>query len=118
MAETVRSYTFRDAGLHSRVLRGVNAVGAGLRAFGLELHSLDPDAIAKAAVKRAGLDDFGDAGWREGLEVLCLALDVEANLTAFGRIALRGLIVASLESRLRLVDWAKRHPEVREERIE
>jgi Sulfotransferase family len=118
MAEQVRSYTFRDAGLHSRLLRGVNAAGAGLRVFGLELPSLDPDSIVKAAVKRAGLEDFGDPGWREGLEVLCLALDLEAKLTTFGRFALRGLLVSALESRLQLVDWAARHPEVREERIE
>jgi len=115
---TAPSYTFRDAGLHSRVLRGVNTAGAGLRWIGLDLPSLDPDAIARAACRRAGLEDFGDPGWREGLEVLCLALDLEGNLSTFGRIAMRGLITSVLETRLRLVDWVARHPEVREERIE
>ena len=112
------SYTFRDAGLHSRVLRGVNAAGAALGWIGLDLPSLAPDALARAACRRTGLEDFGDPGWREGLEVLCLALELEGNLTTFGRIAMRGLITSALENRLRLIDWAARHPEVREERIE
>ncbi len=111
------SYTFRDAGLHSRMLRGVNAAGAALGWIGLDLPSLDPDAIARAACRQTGLDDFGDPGWREGLEVLCLALELEGNLSTFGRIAMRGLITSALETRLRLIDWAARHPEVREERI-
>src|SRR5258706_12543277 len=118
MGDSARSYTFRDAGLHSRVLRGVNAAGAALRWVGLELPSLDPDSIARAACQRAGVEDFGDPGWREGLEVLCLALDVEGNLSTFGRIAMRGLIGNTLETRLRLIDWAARHPEVRDEEIE
>jgi hypothetical protein len=112
------SYTFRDAGLHSRVLRVVNAAGAGLRFLGLDLPSLDPDALVSAACQRTKLEDFGEPGWREGLEVLCLALELEGNLSTFGRIAMRGLITSSLATRLRLLDWVKRHPEVREQKIE
>jgi hypothetical protein len=114
---TAPSYTFRDAGLHSRLLRTVNAAGTALGWVGFDLPSLEPDAIARAACRRAGSDDFGDPGWREGLDVLCLALEVEGNLTTFGRIAMRGLITSALETRLRLIEWAKQHPEVREERI-
>jgi hypothetical protein len=112
------SYSFRDAGLHSRVLQGVNAAGAGLRFFGLELPSLYPESIVSAACRRTGLDDFGGPSWREALDVLCLALELEANLSTFGRIALRGLLINALATRLQLIDWAARHPEVREERIE
>ncbi|MGH7337193.1 MAG: sulfotransferase, partial [Myxococcota bacterium] len=115
---TAPSYTFRDAGLHSRVLRGVNAAGTALSWIGLDLPSLDPDAIARAACRRTGLEDFGEPGWREGLEVLCLSLELEGDLTTFGRIALRGLITSALETRLRLIEWTKQHPEVREEKIE
>jgi hypothetical protein len=50
--------------------------------------------------------------------VLCLALEVEGKLTTFGRIAMRGMITDALENALRLIDWAKRHPKVREQRIE
>ena len=112
------AYTFRDAGLHSPLLRGLNGVGTGLRVFGLELPALEPDAIARAAGKRAGADDFGGPGWREALEVLCLALNLEAELSTFGRLALRRLLVGTLETRLRLIQWAARHPEVRDETIE
>ena len=118
MDVTAPTYTYRDAGLHSRVLRTLNAAGAGLRWVGVDLPSFEPDAIARAACRRVGLDDFGDPGWREGLEVLCLALELEGNLSTFGRIAMRGLVTSALENRLRLIDWAARHPEVREERIE
>jgi len=118
LADITPSYTFRDAGLHSRVLRGVNAVGRALGWVGIDVPSLDPDSIARAACQRAGLEDFGEPGWREGLEALCLSLELEGNLTTFGRIAMRGLITNALETRLRLIDWAKQHPEVREEKIE
>ena len=117
MGDITRSYTFRDAGLHSRVLRGVNVAGRALRSIGIDTPSLDPDSVASAACRRAGLEDFGEPGWREGLEVLCLSLELEGNLTTFGRMAMRGLITNALETRLRLIDYAKRHPEVREERI-
>jgi len=118
LADITPSYTFRDAGLHSRVLRGVNAAGAALGWIGFDLPSLEPDSLARAACQRAGLEDFGDPGWREALDVLCLSLEVEGNLTTFGRIAMRGLVTNALATRLLLIDWAKRHPEVREERIE
>ena len=101
MDVTAPTYTYRDAGLHSRVLRALNAAGAGLRWVGVDLPSLDPDAIARAACRRVGLDDFGDPGWREGLEVLCLALELEGNLSTFGRIAMRGLVTSALENRSR-----------------
>jgi hypothetical protein len=113
-----RDVTWRDAGLHSALLRGLNLAGASLRGIGLDVPSLDPDSLVRAASRRAGADDFGGPGWREALEVLCLSLELEAKLTTFGRMALRGLIVGALETRLRLIHWAARHPEVRDEEIE
>ena len=113
-----RDVTWRDAGLRAKPLRALNVVGAGLRGLGLDLPSLDPDSIARAARRRAGLDDFGGPGWREALEVLCLSLELEARLTTFGRMALRAQLVGALETRLRLIHWAARHPEVRDEVIE
>ncbi len=113
-----RTYTWRDAHLHSRALRALNAAGALPRAFGFDLPSLDPEVLARAASRRAGLDDFGGPGWREALDVLCLSLEHEANLSTTGRLALRGLITSALETRLRLIRWAAEHPEVRDEPIE
>ena len=64
----VRTYTFRDAGLHSRVLRGVNVAGRVLGAVGVRRPLLTPDSIRDAARKQAGLDDFGPPGIDEALQ--------------------------------------------------
>ncbi len=116
MAE-VRTYTFRDAGLHSRLLRGVNVAGKALAALGVKRPTLTPDALREAAISATRLDDFGPDTLSEPLEVLCEAFEREARLTTFGRMACRGLMVNALSNRLKLIDWAKQHPEVREERI-
>jgi hypothetical protein len=112
-----RDVTFRDAGLHSRPLQILNAVGAGLARLGFLRPRLEPEALLAAARTSAGSDDFGADTFREPLAVLCEATLREAGLSTFGRIAMRGLLVETLANRLRLLDWAKRHPEVREERI-
>lgn len=111
-------YTWRDAGLHSRPLRALNAVGRMAASLGLGTTSLAPEALLEAASRKTGLDDFGDDTYGEPLRVLQASIDAEAGLTTFGRIAIRGLLVGALENRLRVRDWAKRHPEVREQRIE
>ena len=110
--------TFRDAGLHSRVLRGLNAGGAALRKLGVEAPSLTPETLLRTARRDAGCDDPGEPSIEEPLGVLCDSLEREAGLSTFGRIGMRGLLLSNLKNRLQLVDWAKRHPEVREERIE
>ena len=115
---TPPEYTFRDARLYSRVLNAANAVGRGLRRVGIEKPALTPTALIAAARKQTGLTDLGSDGVHEALEVLCDAMKREASLSTFGRIVMRGLLGGALENRLRLLDWAKRHPEVREERIE
>lgn len=69
-------------------------------------------ALVEQACARAGLDDFGVPGWREGLEVLVASLEEEAQLSAMGSVLLPEWIIASLVTRLRLVGWAASHPEV------
>ncbi len=115
---STRTYTFRDAGLHSRPLRVFNRITAPLRSIGVKWPSLAPDDLLAAAVKQTGLDDFGEETLREPLEVFQRAFDEEANLTSFGRVVARNLLVSSLVQRLRVLDWAKEHPEVREQKIE
>ena len=75
--------------------------------------SLTPESIIDGARKQAGLDDLGAPGYREALDVLCEALEREAGLTSFGRMAVRGLLTGALANRARVLDWAARHPEVR-----
>jgi hypothetical protein len=114
---TTREWSFHDAGRLPLPLRAFNAVGAGLAAVGIPLAPLDPERLLAAARRETGLDDFGDPGFREGLDVLVGSVLREGGQHAFGRMAFAGLLKSVLANRLRLVDWAKRHPEVRAERI-
>ncbi len=79
---------------------------------------IDPAALLAGACQQTGLEDFGSPGFREGLEVLCRAAGEEAQLNTIGTMAVPGAILGSLTNRLRVTDWVKRHPAVREERIE
>ncbi|CAN5719261.1 sulfotransferase [soil metagenome] len=75
------------------------------------------DSLLAEAVAQTGLDDFGPEGYRQGLDVYVEALDAEAKLSELGAMALPGTIVAALVNRLKVIDWAKAHPEVAEEQI-
>src|SRR6516165_3656428 len=80
--------------------------------------TIDPEVMIATACSQTGLDDFGGDSFREGLAVLCDSAGREAELNQFGAMAVPGAIVGALSNRLKIVDWAKRHPEVAEERIE
>lgn len=79
---------------------------------------LDPDLLLARAVEQSGLDDFGPAGFREGLEVYCESVATEAELNDLGAAVVPTNVVGALVNRLKVVDWAARHPEVADERIE
>jgi sulfotransferase family protein len=76
------------------------------------------DEVTAEAVEQTGLDDFGGDSFREGLGVLCEAVDAEARLSDFGAIAVRANIVGSLANRLRIVDYVAADPAVADEPIE
>jgi hypothetical protein len=73
---------------------------------------LDADALVAAARDAAGLDDFGDAGWRDGLDRLVAGLCDEAALNDRGGMAAAGDVVSHLATRLQVVDWHRRHPDL------
>jgi hypothetical protein len=77
-----------------------------------------PDELMAQAIAATGADDFGEPEFRDGLRAYCGSLSAEARLNDLGAGALAGTIVAALANRLRVVDWANRHPQVREERID
>ena len=79
---------------------------------------MTPDELLAEARSQTGLEDFGPDGFREGLEVYVDSAFSEAGLNDVGVMAVQGNVVASLANRLRIVDWAARHPEVAEERID
>src|SRR5205814_1185896 len=64
------------------------------------------------------LDDLGDERFREGLEEYCASFRAEAGLNDLGAQAVPGTVVAAVANRLRIVDWARSHPEVADERID
>ncbi|MEO6717150.1 MAG: sulfotransferase [Novosphingobium sp.] len=69
---------------------------------------------AKAAT---GLDNFGDPGFREGLERLIDSAEREARLNDAGRAMFDGQAVMLLMRRLEIEDWYARHPEINEQEI-
>src|SRR5207244_4701759 len=79
---------------------------------------MTPDELVAEACQETGLDEFGRADFREGLAVYCESALSEAKLNEVGVIAVRGNMVATLANRLRVVDWAARHPDVADERID
>jgi hypothetical protein len=113
----MKDVTWRDAGIRSPWLRLLNRIGEGAARRGLVWPRLEPEALLAAARRETGLSDFGDAAFREGLDVLADSLEREADLSSLGRVVIRAQLVRNLATRLRVVDWAKRHPEVRDERI-
>ena len=76
------------------------------------------DDLLAEAVEATGLDDFGPDSFREGLDVLCPAIEHEARLNEFGAIAVRANIVGALANRLKITAYRAAHPEVADEVIE
>lgn len=80
--------------------------------------AFDPDRFVDLAIEQTGLDDFGGDSFRPGLDVYCASVESEAQLNEFGAAAVPSSIVSALTNRLRIVDWANQHPDVRDESIE
>jgi len=79
---------------------------------------VDHEQLIAEARALTGLDDFGADGFREGLSVYCASVSSEARLNELGATAVRANIVGNLANRLRIVDWARGHPDVADERID
>ena len=78
---------------------------------------LDADTLVAAARAVDGLQDFGDDSYREPLERLLWSLEHEADLNAIGRPAMYQRMLDILSTRLRVQEWLRRHPEIRDEEI-
>lgn len=96
--------------------RSLNIMG---RALGMNsLIRLEAQILLAAAVERVGLSDFGDPGFLEPLSVLLHSLEEEAELTFTGRLLAAADVLRILESRLRIIDTEKKHPEIAAESID
>jgi Sulfotransferase family len=76
------------------------------------------DELIERARREAGLDDFGDDSWREGLGVLVGSAEKEARFNDFGEQSFYDSIVRYLVTRLRIEDWYDRCPEIDEQNVE
>jgi Sulfotransferase family len=99
------------------VIHTINGAGVILNLFGLRFVSLDEQSLLDAACRATGLDDFGEAEFREPFRRLLDGLESEADLTLLGRIAAHRDLVGLLINRLRLVEDRKKNPEIAAERI-
>ncbi len=76
------------------------------------------DDLMAQARAATSLDDFGEDGFREGLEILIASADEEARFTARGRAAFDAQIVNFLSRRLEVEQCYAQHPEIDEQEIE
>ncbi|MBV8386985.1 MAG: sulfotransferase [Acidimicrobiia bacterium] len=76
--------------------------------------ALEPDALMSEAIDQAGVDDFGDGGFRERLEMVCTALSKDVVLSAAGKAAAFVQLTELLRNRLLVNDLLRRHPEIDE----
>ena len=80
--------------------------------LGLPLMRLDEASLLAEASRKTGLDDFGDARFREPLRLLLDSLEREAHLTTLGRMIARRDVLRLLENRLRMESVHRAHPEI------
>lgn len=99
-----------------RAIRFVNWIGRLLEPIGMRA-SLETNSLLRAAQKRTGLEDFGDQGFLEPLQVLAEAIDKEADVHPFGRWVVRNRLIDALKLRLKIQALVKAHPEILEEKI-
>lgn len=78
------------------------------------LVSFDETALLSTAMKKSGLTDFGEDGFRKPLRVLVGTLEREARLNPLGRVLTRQMLLQLLTTRLLVQDLVTRHPEILE----
>ena len=85
-----------------------------------DLHAvvpLDETSLLDHAMAKTGLSDFGEDSWREPFQVYLKSLESEAQLTLFGRLMARNDLILWLSTRLEVMDWLKRHPEIEDQEV-
>ncbi len=80
--------------------------------------SLVSQQLMEQAAQETGLSDFGPDGFRDGLEAYCQSAATEAQLNELGEMAVSAFVTENLRRRLRIIDYATTHPQVRDERID
>lgn len=78
---------------------------------------IDANRVMKMAERTTGLDDWGEGGFRARLDAAVDGLN-DANLNTTGLLGARYTLNWYLGNRLRVIDFAKRHPELDDAQIE
>ncbi len=117
MTEPTRDVRATDGASFPLPVRALNGFGRAVRRVRPRFGQLDADALVNKAKESAKLDDFGGDGWREGLEILVDSANSEGRLSQLGLLVMQSIINDTLQTRLRVVDWSNRHPEVTSEQV-
>lgn len=78
----------------------------------------DSESIIAAARASSGVHDFDSESFREGLDLVTRNFATNRTFSEAGREMLAGVSVACLANRLRVADYARRHPDVLERAVE
>ena len=117
MSDAKRDVRATDGPSLPVVVRALNSYGRTARRIRPGYGRLNADALVSKAQESAKLDDVGPDGWQEGLELLVDSINEEGNLSQLGRMIMGGLLDATIQMRLRVVDWANRHLDAAREQI-
>lgn len=100
-----RPYRPKAIAIANRVARLLSEIGVGGG-------PITVGGVLSRARRKTGLDDFGDQGFLEPLEVLIDSINREAALNPVGHMIIRGRIVGVLANKLVAEDTIKRHPQI------
>ena len=92
-------------------VRAFNAIGRAADRLGWS-SELSVEDLARQAIRKTGLTDFGDDGYNRALEVLVESINDEAELTPMGRMIQRSRLSGALIQRLRIEELLKQRPEI------
>jgi hypothetical protein len=99
------------------IFRVINRLGGALRFVGWKGPTFHPDALERAASSRVDLTDFGSTRYRAPLEALCRAYTHDADLTMFGRVFVRMMLIGLLENRLKIAKALRDDPTITNEHV-
>ncbi|UCD80278.1 MAG: sulfotransferase [Desulfobacterales bacterium] len=74
--------------------------------------------LFETAERQTGVQDWGDARFKDALAALLDSVNQEGRLTVFGRFTFRQFLTENLCSRLRVIEVLKRFPEIRQQNIQ
>lgn len=99
-------------------INAINGVGKLLSSAGIRRPLINSSSVLAEAQKITGLSDTGGDDYQVGLEKLVYAFNNEAALSQIGRVAAKSTLVDSMVTRLQIIDYVKKHPEIHEQKIE